>query len=459
LGGNYLTLADGKLAAAIAKNESIKRLHIYENIIGGQGVQQLADALKKNNTLQELNLNTNYIRDVGAKYIKYIAEMLAVNTTLQTISLCINSIGDKGAESIATSLSNNTSLHNIYLNNNTISDKGAEKLADALESNHSIKNLYLHNNNISKGMMDRIKATLQDPKRKTLIANNKENEQETKGEDEKARKTTAMERIVLQLEVEVKDQINSALKEKEDAQKLVASMKADITRKEEEIEEKEQEIKSKAGDVAQRDQENERLKKELADAQKKVVTIKQEMDTIVAQKDQQLKSALDGIAKRDTDIANKNKQLDQLHSINRILSLTGNKDEPANKRTRTEDTPNKPKELTLKLGYEHIHCSICASKFSADLDSKDEEIRKFLPVLSASSKTCDHHFCHGCILKQQAAIAEKNRGKVPKWIPCMVCRTITSFCPSEPKYHRLQIDILKQAKWLDAPKVKEEPTD
>ena len=51
----------------------------------------------------------------------------------------------------------------------------------------------------------------------------------------------------------MKDQLNSALKEKEDAVKLVASMKADITRKEEELEMKEQEIKSRDMDIANKD--------------------------------------------------------------------------------------------------------------------------------------------------------------------------------------------------------------
>ena len=106
--------------------------------------------------------------------------------------------------------------------------------------------------------------------------------------------------------------------------------------------------------------------------------------------------------------------------------------------------------MTFKLDYEHTNCSICASKFSADTDSKDENIRKHLPVLSASSKSCDHSFCHECILKQQAAIAENN-GRVPKWIPCMICRTKTAFCPSEPKYHQMLIDILQKARWVDTP--------
>ena len=116
------------------------------------------------------------------------------------------------------------------------------------------------------------------------------------------------------------------------------------------------------------------------------------------------------------------------------------KSELTNKRHRAEDTSTHPKELTLRLGYEHTHCSItCHSKFSTDLDSKVENIRKHLPVLS-SSKTCDHYFCHGCILKQQLELAEKS-GRFRKWIPCMICRTNTAFCPSEPKYHRLLIGI------------------
>jgi len=39
----------------------------------------------------------------------------------------------------------------------------------------------------------------------------------------------------------------------------------------------------------------------------------------------------------------------------------------------------------------------------------------------------------------------------------MICRTKTAFCPSEPKYHRVLIDILREAKWTDTTQVKEEP--
>ena len=46
---NNITLADGKLANAIAKNTTLKRLHLNSNSnnIGTKGVKQLANALKR----------------------------------------------------------------------------------------------------------------------------------------------------------------------------------------------------------------------------------------------------------------------------------------------------------------------------------------------------------------------------------------------------------------------------
>jgi len=73
---NNLTLADGKLANAIATNTTLKVLGLYKNCINPQGTKHLADALKKNNTtLEVLSLGGNNIGDEGAKYI---ANMLAV---------------------------------------------------------------------------------------------------------------------------------------------------------------------------------------------------------------------------------------------------------------------------------------------------------------------------------------------------------------------------------------------
>jgi len=93
LSDNQLTLSDGKLANAIAKNKSIKRLDLFNNKISHQGIKHLADALKQNNTpLKELYLGCNNIGDEGSKYL---ADMLAINKTLQEIDLSHNSIGTR----------------------------------------------------------------------------------------------------------------------------------------------------------------------------------------------------------------------------------------------------------------------------------------------------------------------------------------------------------------------------
>ena len=193
LEGNNLTLDDGKLANAIAKNTTLKKLYIYNNNIGPEGIKLLADALKKNHTniLQGLYLYDNIIGDEGAKYIakmladnktlqkiglndnnisdkgaQSLATSLLENTSLHTIDLGTNSIGDKGAQSIATSLVINTGIQEIYLDDNKIGDRGAEKLADALEANHNIETLDLSGNNtISNRVRDRINAIINDPKR------------------------------------------------------------------------------------------------------------------------------------------------------------------------------------------------------------------------------------------------------------------------------------------------------
>mmetsp|Transcript_30900 Transcript_30900/g.50464 ORF Transcript_30900/g.50464 Transcript_30900/m.50464 type:complete len:297 (+) Transcript_30900:281-1171(+) len=86
----------------------------------------------------------------------------------------------------------------------------------------------------------------------------------------------------------------------------------------------------------------------------------------------------------------------------------------------------------------HKTCQICFNEFSFDMNSDDESIKRRLPVLSS----CDHRYCHGCVLNQQVTRAEGKHGRVPKRIKCMHCRKNAAFCPSEPKYDRQLIDLL-----------------
>ena len=81
LSNNQLTLSDGKLANAIAKNTTLKELNLRRNKINLKGIKHLADALNENNkTIEVLYLGDNNIGDEGARCI---ADMLVVNKSLQ----------------------------------------------------------------------------------------------------------------------------------------------------------------------------------------------------------------------------------------------------------------------------------------------------------------------------------------------------------------------------------------
>ncbi|CAF4121460.1 unnamed protein product, partial [Adineta steineri] len=68
-------------------------------------VQDLADALERDNTCVTLNLSKNSIQDIGAQYL---ANMLEHNTTLNAIDLSDNKIGDLGTQFLVECLKHNT---------------------------------------------------------------------------------------------------------------------------------------------------------------------------------------------------------------------------------------------------------------------------------------------------------------------------------------------------------------
>ena len=72
-----------------------------------------------------------------------MAEALKENNALQVITLFENNIGDEGAQSLADSFVLNNSLCKLWLTRNEITDKGAKSLAVALKGNHTIEELDL----------------------------------------------------------------------------------------------------------------------------------------------------------------------------------------------------------------------------------------------------------------------------------------------------------------------------
>ena len=98
----------------------------------------LCDCLKEDNTLQELNLAGNNIRNEGSKQI---AEAIQVTKKLQKIHLQDNNISDDGAAAISDSLKIIVSLQELDLSWNNITTEGAKKIAEAIQVTQKLKNL------------------------------------------------------------------------------------------------------------------------------------------------------------------------------------------------------------------------------------------------------------------------------------------------------------------------------
>lgn len=137
------------------------RLDLGYNALTSKGASLIADVLKMNTTLEELELHHNTLLDIG---VQALAEALSSrNSTLKALGLGCNGITDQGAENLAEMLKTNRSITWLALAGNKISDYGVKLLADTLaHQNTSLLVLSLHvNKSISDASVDTVIDMLQ----------------------------------------------------------------------------------------------------------------------------------------------------------------------------------------------------------------------------------------------------------------------------------------------------------
>ncbi|CAF2751545.1 unnamed protein product [Rotaria sp. Silwood2] len=144
------------LANALRDNKCLEELNISHNNISDSGIRYLSSTINSS-VLKQLDLAENDISDEGAKYL---AEMLETNTHLLGLLLSENQIGDDGVNMFANSLTHgNTSLEFLNLSANTdISDESIDSLVNMMEHNRSLKKIDLRHNNLSKDGEARLRA-------------------------------------------------------------------------------------------------------------------------------------------------------------------------------------------------------------------------------------------------------------------------------------------------------------
>ncbi|ORX55850.1 hypothetical protein BCR36DRAFT_172959 [Piromyces finnis] len=117
----------------------------------------LHDALKNNNTLQSLTINSSQIDD---NRMRLLCKVLLSNRVLNNLDLSHNSISEEGALALSKVLSKSTvNINYLSLFNNNINAKGANYLGKALCNNNKLKTLILGLNPITEeGGIDILKG-------------------------------------------------------------------------------------------------------------------------------------------------------------------------------------------------------------------------------------------------------------------------------------------------------------
>jgi Ran GTPase-activating protein (RanGAP) involved in mRNA processing and transport len=119
---------------------SVASVDFSSNQMTDTGVRSLAEMLRVNTTLKDLNLSHNYFYDDG---VAALGEALRVNATLTRLVLSYNSAGDNGAASLAAALLVNTGLKDLQLRRASIGLAGATALAEALMVNRTLTSVDL----------------------------------------------------------------------------------------------------------------------------------------------------------------------------------------------------------------------------------------------------------------------------------------------------------------------------
>ncbi|XP_062393581.1 NACHT, LRR and PYD domains-containing protein 3-like isoform X2 [Sardina pilchardus] len=166
-----LRLADCKLtdklceiAASILQSpNSLLQLNFSNNDLGDSGVQLLSKGLSSSNSiLQILRLADCKLTD---KSCEIVASVLQSPNTLQQLDLSDNNLRDSGAQPLCKGLSHfNCKIHTLRLSDCLISEKGCGFLASALTSSPShLKELDLCYNHPGKSGLKLLSARLEDP--------------------------------------------------------------------------------------------------------------------------------------------------------------------------------------------------------------------------------------------------------------------------------------------------------
>ena len=127
--------------------------------VDDEKMKTIADGLKLNNTLFELELPYNKI---GAEGMKHLAEVLKVNSTLRRLDLLNNYIGNEGVKYLSEAMKINTTLTEIRIPFNKVTDEGGRYILDFFQFNNTLTYMMYYNANMQLELFSQIEERIRE---------------------------------------------------------------------------------------------------------------------------------------------------------------------------------------------------------------------------------------------------------------------------------------------------------
>jgi len=119
------------------------KIHLNNCYIDSNGAKYIANLIRNNSNIKELNLSYN---DIGNAGLRYLAEAFENNNKLRLLDLTDNEITDFNP--IFSSLRNNSGLKVLILNDNCYKQDFSENIYKLLKYNSTLKELHLKNTSV-----------------------------------------------------------------------------------------------------------------------------------------------------------------------------------------------------------------------------------------------------------------------------------------------------------------------
>uniref|UniRef100_A0A7S1J7W3 F-box domain-containing protein n=1 Tax=Eutreptiella gymnastica TaxID=73025 RepID=A0A7S1J7W3_9EUGL len=126
---------------ALEEPSTIQRLQLVDNRLGISGIKEIAEGIRVNNSMEDLNLGHCGIADRGARAV---GAALEENSRLRGLNLAGNQITDDGVVALARGLISNSGLNALDLTGNHLTCLAAEVVAEALQVNGHLKALAMN---------------------------------------------------------------------------------------------------------------------------------------------------------------------------------------------------------------------------------------------------------------------------------------------------------------------------